>query len=258
MEVIGGIFALLSIVLFAASFVGLFRPDWFKQTKRWKAFTKLMVASFLTVIIGGALLPEPDASQEEAAPDAPVAADAVESAGSELAATETDVSPKKQIAEDPSKPEEGEKGLRRGFMQVRVLEDDHIYGLKVEAMAAGRDVTSMYPAHGPIAIVVLPVRGLNFDKMATLLPLVCEVTVEKEPDLWKTYSEVHFLNRSLYTGMSFADFFDSCARREEPNEWGWSLGDVTPLAGRWQGEIPWKLAGLDGQESVGYGEYRGL
>ena len=65
MEVIGGFFVLLSLVLFAASFVGLFKPLWFNQTKRWKAFAKLMGASFLVGIFAGALLPEPDADDSD-------------------------------------------------------------------------------------------------------------------------------------------------------------------------------------------------
>ena len=155
-------------------------------------------------------------------------------------------------------PKAEEEGLSRGSLYVRVLDNDALDQLRIEALDAGVDPGSMfptYPPQGPMAIAILPVNSLDLDGMLKVLPLLCEVTVEKDPDRWAEYSEVRILNHHAYIGFAFPDFPDSCrAQRAGDKPMGIQL-----VLGEWKAQFPWKLAtplyGGTGADTIGYGDY---
>ncbi len=154
----------------------------------------------------------------------------------------------------PTVPEDG---LNRGVMSIRILDEDRLDALRIEALDVGKDPGSMYPARGPIALGVLPLNRLSLDDMLTVLPLLCEVTVDKDPDRWAAYSEVRILNRHAYVGFRFADLHDSCSTQR--------AGDIPMgvtdrfVIGEWDAQFLWKLAtplsGGFGADTIGYGTY---
>ena len=137
-----------------------------------------------------------------------------------------------------------EEGLAAGFASVRVLDNTTLEALKLEAIGKGQDPGYMYPEQGPIALVTLPVNTLDSQSIKAVLPLLCEVTADKNPDRWAAYTQVRILNRHSYIGFLIDDWKQGCADNRVDRS----------VVGQWEAQFPWKLA--KPVDSIGYGTYK--
>ena len=230
-EVIGvgvliGLAALMSSLSFVVGIIGLFNPEWLKQRSQGKTsplhlfgggvFFLLCLIAFTTIDVG----------QNGSTPET--------STGS------------------PKSTQDQEDISDGGFMDIRILADDALDLLKIKALSAEKDPGYLYPSKGPIAIATLPVDSLgNSREITKLLPLVCEVTVDTDPNLWSEYSEVRLLNRHSYIGFRLGSLRETCDSQREQGRL--ALGDRI-VVGNWGARFPWRLASPAG--SIGYGDQK--
>ena len=157
MEAIGTLLTIIGTLAFWVSFVSLFRPLKRIGLPTRKRSSLALLLSFAVITTGAALAPDkPDQASTQAIDQAePVPTAQPEAPADPPPQTEAPVepsSPQVEASVEPSEepvapPEQAhDVGLSKGYMSIRVLDEDMIDELRFGVLAAGKDPGSIYPA----------------------------------------------------------------------------------------------------------------